>query len=74
MDKLIKANFIREVQYPTWLANIVAVRKKNGQLRVCVGFRGLNNACPKDDFSLPITRLLVDAITEFGALSFMDSF
>jgi len=74
VDKLIKANFIREVQYPTWLANIVPVRKKNGQLRICVDFRDLNNACPKDDFPLPITELLVDATTRFGALSFIDGF
>ena len=37
-------------------------------------FRDLNNACPKDDFPLPITELLVDATTGFGALSFIDSF
>jgi len=72
VDKLIKANFIREVQYPTWLANIVLVRKKNGQLRICVDFRDLNNACPKDNFPLSITELLVDAVTGFGALSFTD--
>ena len=29
---------------------------------------------PKDDFPLPITELLVDATTGFGALSFMDGF
>ena len=74
MDKLIKANFIREVQYPTWLANIVPVQKKNGQLRICVAFRDLNNVCSKDDFPLPIIELLIDATIGFGALSFMDGF
>ena len=74
LDTLMKANFIREAQYLTWLANIIPVRKKNDQLRICVDFRDLNNAFPKDDLPLPITKLLVDAITEFGALSFMDSF
>jgi len=57
-----------------WLANIVPVRKNNGQLQICVDFRDLNNACHKDDFRLPITKLLVDATTGFGALSFMDGF
>lgn len=38
VNKLIDAGFIREVKYPTWIANIVPVRKKNGQLRVCVDF------------------------------------
>ena len=32
VDKLIRANFIREVQYPIWLANIAPIRKKDGQL------------------------------------------
>jgi len=74
VDKLIKANFIREVQYPTWLANIVPIRKKSGQLRICVDFRDLNNAYPKDDFPLPITELLVDANAGFGALFVIDGF
>jgi len=30
VNKLIDAGFIREVKYPTWIANIVPVRKKNG--------------------------------------------
>jgi len=32
VNKLIKAGFIGDVRYPTWNANIVPVRKKNGQL------------------------------------------
>ena len=72
MNKLIEAGFIREVKYPTWIANIVPVRKKNGQLRVCVDFRDLNDACPKDDFPLPVTELMIDSTTGHEALSFMD--
>ncbi|KAG9447669.1 hypothetical protein H6P81_013797 [Aristolochia fimbriata] len=72
VDKLIAANFIREVKYPSWIANIVPDKKKTGQIRVCVDFRDLNKACPKDDFPLPITELMVDATTGHEALSFMD--
>ncbi|KAG9453486.1 hypothetical protein H6P81_006390 [Aristolochia fimbriata] len=72
VDKLIAANFIREVKYPSWIANIVPVKKKTGQIRVCVDFCDLNKACPKDDFPLPITELMVDATTGHEALSFMD--
>jgi len=50
VNKLIEAGFIREVKYLTWIACIIPVRIKNGQLRVCVDFRDLNNAYPKDDF------------------------
>ncbi|XP_060200598.1 uncharacterized protein LOC132628857 [Lycium barbarum] len=72
VNKLIEAGFIREVKYPTWISSIVPVRKKNGQIRVCVDFRDLNNACPKDEFSLPIPDLMIDATTGYEAMSFMD--
>ncbi|KAG9453426.1 hypothetical protein H6P81_006330 [Aristolochia fimbriata] len=72
VDKLIATNFIREVKYPSWIANIVPVKKKTGQIWVSVDFRDLNKACPKDNFPLPITKLMVDATTGHKALSFMD--
>ena len=72
IDKLIEVGFIREVKYPTWITSIVLVKKKNGQIRVCVSFRDLNNACPKNDFPLPIIEPMVDATTGHGTLSFMD--
>jgi hypothetical protein len=33
VHRLLDAGFIREVQYPTWLANVVMVKKKNGKWR-----------------------------------------
>ncbi|KAM2959947.1 hypothetical protein FF1_029702 [Malus domestica] len=72
IDKLIEAGFIREMQYPKWISNIVIVLKKSGQIRVCVDFRDLNDACPNDDFPLPIIEIMVDATTGHEALSFMD--
>jgi len=30
VNELIEIGFIHEVKYPTWIANIVPVRKKNG--------------------------------------------
>ena len=64
--------FIREVKYPTWISSIVPVRKKNGQIRVCVDFRDPNNPCPKDEFPLPILELMIDATTGYEAMSFID--
>ncbi|XP_070008667.1 uncharacterized protein [Nicotiana sylvestris] len=72
VNKLIKAGFFREVKYPSWISSIVPVKKKNGQIRVCVDFRDLNNACPKDEFPLSIPELMIDATTGYEAMSFMD--
>ena len=72
--KLIEAGFIKEVQYPDWLANVVIVKKKNGKWRVCIDFTDLNKACPKDSFPLPHIDRLVDATAGHELLSFMDAF
>ena len=53
MDKLLAANFIREVYYPEWLANIVMVKKANGKWRMCVDFTDLNSDYSKDSFPVP---------------------
>ena len=42
VNKLLAANFIREVYYPEWLANVVMVKKANGKWRMCVNFTDLN--------------------------------
>ena len=72
IDKLFKVGFIREVRYPTWIVNIILVKKNNGQISVCVDFRDLNNVFLKDELSLPIIELMVDATIGHEALSFMD--
>lgn len=74
IQKLLDVGFIRPTQHPTWLANIVPVKKKNGQIRVCVDFRDLNKACPKDEFPLPNIDTLVDATAGCEMLSLADQF
>ncbi|RVW39281.1 Pro-Pol polyprotein [Vitis vinifera] len=65
IDKLLEAGFIREVDYPDWLENVVVVPKKEGKWRVCVDYTNLNNACPKDSFPLPRIDQIVDSTAGF---------
>ncbi|KAL5578188.1 hypothetical protein UlMin_019887 [Ulmus minor] len=74
VDKLLKAKFIEEANYPDWIANFVLVKKANGNWRVCVDFTDLNCACPKDNFPLPRIDQLVDATAGHELLSFMDAY
>jgi hypothetical protein len=74
VEKLLKIGFIREVDYPEWLANVVLVKKSNGKWRMCVDFTNLNKACSKDSFPLPQIDLLVDSTSGHELLSFMDAF
>ena len=41
---------------------------------MCVDFRDLNKACPKDDFSLPHIDVIIDSAASSAMYSFMDGF
>ena len=69
---MTEAGFIRPCRYATWISSIVPVRKKNGQLRVCIDFRDLNKAMPKDEYPMPVVDLLVDAAVGYKMMSFVD--
>ncbi|XP_065633437.1 uncharacterized protein LOC136069153 [Quercus suber] len=74
VSKLLEADFIREVYYPDWLANVVMVKKANGKWRMCIDFIDLNRACPKDSYPLPRIETVIDSTARHQLLSFMDAF
>ena len=74
IQKQFSVGFISVVQYTEWLANVVPIPKKDRKVRVCVDFRNLNKASPKDDFPLPHIDMLIDSTTGHAMLSFMDGF
>ena len=53
---------------------MVLVPKKDEKVRMCVDFRDLNKASPKDDIPLPYIDVLVDNTAGHALLSFMDGF
>ena len=61
LAKLLEVGFIREIKHPDWLANLVMVPKKDKSWRLCVDFKDLNKACPKDPFPLPRIDQIIDA-------------
>jgi len=74
VQKQFDAGFLAVAKYPQWVANIVPVPKKDGKVWMCVDYRDLNHASPKDNFSLPHIDTLVDNTTKFSLFSFMDGF
>ncbi|KAI3458735.1 hypothetical protein Pfo_015398 [Paulownia fortunei] len=69
VDKLLAANYIRPVQYPEWLANVVLLPKSGGKWHICIDFTNLNKAYPKDPFPLPRIDRLVDSTSGCELLS-----
>ena len=74
VKKQLDAGFLEVAKYPKWVANIVLVPKKDGKIRMCVDYRDLNRASPKDNLFLPYIDILVDNTVKNFQFSFMDDF
>ncbi|XP_027169433.1 uncharacterized protein LOC113769160 [Coffea eugenioides] len=74
IEKQLNAKIIMVSHYPIWLSNPVPVPKKSGEVRVCVDYRDLNKASPKDDFPLPNIHILLDNTAGHEIESFGDCF
>jgi len=74
VKKQFDTGFLTVAWYLKWVANIVPVPKKDGKVWMCMDYRDLNRASPKDNFPLPHIDALVDNTTNFALFSFMDGF
>eukprot|EP00253_Pinus_taeda_P008408 PITA_08408 len=53
---------------------MVPVRKKNGDIRICIDFRNLNKASLKDNFLLPTMEQILQSVVGSKLMSFLDGF
>ena len=73
INRLLDARFIRSCRYAEWISNIVPVEKKDsGKIRVCIDFRDLNKATPKDEYPMPIADMLINEDSGHRVISFLD--
>ena len=53
LEKFLNVGFIYPVPLTIWVSNPILITKKQGTIRVCVDYRDLNKACPKDNYPTP---------------------
>ncbi|GJZ57583.1 hypothetical protein Tco_0613077 [Tanacetum coccineum] len=61
----IKAEIVRKVRYPLWVANPVLVKKPYNSLRMCIDFKDLNKSCQKDLYPLPEIECKIESLIGF---------
>jgi len=74
IKKLLDAKIITPLRYLKWIANLVVVRKKNGEIRLCIDFRNLNKCSKKDNYSLPKMEHLLQKVSGARVMSFLNRF
>jgi hypothetical protein len=72
VEKILEAGFIRPCRYAEWISSAVPMQKKDGRWRVCMDFRDLNRATPKDKYLMPVAETLINTAAGHKILSFMD--
>ena len=73
INRLLEAGFIQSCRYVEWISNIVPAEKKDScKIRVCIDFKNLNKATPKDKYHMPIADMLINEASEHRVISFLD--
>ena len=74
IQKLLNAKIIIPLRYSKWIANLVIVRKKNGEIGLCIDFKNLNKCYNKDNYPLPKMEHLLQRVLGASVMSFLDGF
>ena len=73
--KLRDAGIIKSVdKHSFWVSNLVPIRKKNGDIRLCVDFRNPNISSLKDNYGFPNMEAILQRIIGLEFISMMDGF
>lgn len=72
--KLLDSKIIVPLRYSDWVANLVLVRNKNSEIRLCVDFRNLNKSSLKDNYPLPKMDQLLQKVSGANIISMLDGF
>jgi hypothetical protein len=74
LKKLLDAKITFQVRHSAWVSNLVLVRKKSGEIRLCIDFRNLNRASEKDNYPLPPMEKLLHTMSGSDIFSPLDGF
>jgi hypothetical protein len=74
VKKFLYAQIIVPLRYSKWVANLFPVRKKSGEIRLCVDFRNLNRSSKKDNYPLPNIEHILQRVTGASRISMIDGF
>lgn len=74
VKKILDAKIIIPLRYLDWVSNLVPVRNKRGEVKLCVDFRNLNKCSKKDNYPFPKMEHIIQKVTGSNIFSMLDGF
>ena len=74
LNKLLATRIIFPVRHMQWVSNLVPIRKKNSDIRLCVDFQNLNRASKKDGYPVPSMEETLQQVSGSKMFSLLDGF
>jgi hypothetical protein len=74
VKKMLDAQIIVPLRYFEWVGILVPVRKKSGEIKLCVDFKNLNRSSKKDNYQLPNMEHMLQRVTGASRISMIDGF
>jgi hypothetical protein len=74
VKNILDAKKIVSLRYSEWVANVVLVRKKSADIRLCVDFRNLNKSFLKENYPLPKMDHILEKVVGENRMSMINGF
>ena len=74
LNKLLATKNIFPIWHTQLVSNLVPVKKKNGDIQLCVHFWNLNKSSEKDNYPVPPMEQILQKVFGFEMLSLLDGF
>jgi hypothetical protein len=74
IKNMYDAKIIVPLRFSKWVSNLVATRKKTGEIRICIDFRNLNKVCLKENYPLSKMDHILQKVVGSSRISLIDGF
>jgi hypothetical protein len=74
VKNLFDAKIIVSLRFSKWVSNLVPVRNKSGEIRLCVDLGNLNKVSLKDHYTLPKMDYILQKVVGSQKMSMLDGF
>jgi hypothetical protein len=74
LKRMLDDKIIVPLRYSNWVDNLVPVKKKSGEIRLCVDFINLNKCSLKDNYPLPKMDHILQRVVGAHRISLFDGY